>query len=422
MKKGIYRAKKVNQVNVENLAAKVKGKQISVGNDVGKEICYGALRDEQGEVLIILKWKNPSEARDYVELIKGLPAERLEAVMEPSGTYGDPLRKLLWEAGIEVYRVSAKRSHDAREVYDGVPSSHDAKSAAIVAKLHQDGASELWPFRREYERDLTAAISMMTMLKEQKQENLNRLEALLSRHWPEAGEYLRLGSATLLELLIQVGGPEQVRENETKARKLMRKVGRIFLKGEKIEAVIDSARSTIGVEMTTVEECALKYLAQQTRDFDQAETKATRKVEELSQENLTVQAMSETAGKATAAVLVSKGGDPRDYASVGHWAKSLGMNLKERSSGKHQGQLKITKRGSGMARYWLYFAALRLIQNEEIVRAWYDRKVARDGGIKNKAIVAVMRKLCGALWHIAQGEVFDPNRMYDARRLGIVTV
>ena len=81
--------------------------------------------------------------------------------MEPSGSYGDAFRHFLWGRGIPVYRVSAKRSHDAAEVYDGVPSSHDAKSAAIIAKLHRDGASELWPLRTESQRDLRAMVTTM---------------------------------------------------------------------------------------------------------------------------------------------------------------------------------------------------------------------------------------------------------------------
>jgi hypothetical protein len=60
-------------------------------------------------------------------MVLGLLAElraggyTLEAVMEPSGTYGDVLRYQLLEAGIPVFRVSGKRTHDAREVYDGGP-------------------------------------------------------------------------------------------------------------------------------------------------------------------------------------------------------------------------------------------------------------------------------------------------------------
>jgi transposase len=63
----------------------------------------------------------------------------LEAVMESTGTYSDVLRHQLQGSGVPVYQVSGKRVHDAKVVYDGVASLHDAKSSAIIAKLHVDG-------------------------------------------------------------------------------------------------------------------------------------------------------------------------------------------------------------------------------------------------------------------------------------------
>ena len=55
--------------------------------------------------------------------------------MESSGTYGDPLRQALSDAGLEVQRVSAKAVKDQAETFDGVPSQHDGKDAAIIADL-----------------------------------------------------------------------------------------------------------------------------------------------------------------------------------------------------------------------------------------------------------------------------------------------
>ena len=53
-----------------------------------------------------------------------------------SSVYGDTLRRQLREAGIEVHLMSAKRVHDACEVYDGVPSMHDAKAAQVIGRLY----------------------------------------------------------------------------------------------------------------------------------------------------------------------------------------------------------------------------------------------------------------------------------------------
>ncbi len=103
---------------------------------------------------------------------------------------------------------------------------------------------------------------------------------------------------------------------------------------------------------------------------------------------------------------------PQAYDNAASYLKSLGLNLKERSSGKHKGQLKITKRGPGVARRYLFFAALRWIKHDAGVRQWVERKAARDGGHKGKAIIAVMRKLTKALWHVAQGTRFDPAKLF----------
>ena len=110
---------------------------------------------------------------------------------------------------------------------------------------------------------------------------------------------------------------------------------------------------------------------------------------------------------------------PQDYPDAGSYTKAIGLNLKERSSGKHQGQLKITKRGPGKARKYLYFASLRWSYQDPVIATWYQHKVKRDGGLKRKAIVALMRKLAMALWHVARGEAFDSRKLFNAQALGL---
>ncbi len=421
MKKRTYRGVEVKKVNRDRLAEAVAGEDLVVGVDVGKEICFGCLVGGGQGVQVTVKWKNPWENREFVEFLGRLGCRSIEVVMEPSGSYGDPLRRLLWEAGMGVYRVSPKRSHDAAEVYDGVPSWHDAKSAAILAKLHRDGASEPWPFRSDEERDLCAVVTTMEQLNEHFHQNVNRLEGQMARHWPEVGAWLDFTGVTFLELIERFGGPGEIAGKVKEARETMRAVGGRFLKAEKIDAVMESSGKTIGVAMTAQEVEELRRLAGHTLDLYRRLQEARRRVDRLSQQRPCIEAISRVVGKGTAAVLVVEGGDPWAYGSSAEWLKSFGLNLKERSSGKHIGRPKITKRGSGKARRWLYLAALRLIQNDRVVRAWYESKVARDGGVKKKAIVGIMRKLVKALWYVGRGEPLDTNKMFDGKRLGLVS-
>jgi transposase len=114
-------------------------------------------------------------------------------------------------------------------------------------------------------------------------------------------------------------------------------------------------------------------------------------------------------GLITTAVLLSCRLDPRNFINARSFQKALGLNLKEKSSGRDIGRLKITKRGCSIVRRYLYFAALRLINNDPVVKAWYQQKV--DARAKNKTIIALMRKLAKALWYVARGERFDATKL-----------
>jgi transposase len=90
----------------------------------------------------------------------------------------------------------------------------------------------------------------------------------------------------------------------------------------------------------------------------------------------------------------------------------MGLNLKERSSGRWQGQIKLSKRGPAAVRRWWYLAALRWVRHEP-VRGWYVRQKAQRRGEAKPALIGVMRKLALALYRVGgRGEPFDRARLY----------
>ena len=114
----------------------------------------------------------------------------------------------------------------------------------------------------------------------------------------------------------------------------------------------------------------------------------------------------------TACVFWVSTGDPGTFDSAGAYRKAMGLNLVERSSGTYQGTLRISKRGSARTRQWLYFAVLRLVQKCG-VRPWYEAKKARDENDARRVVVAVMRKLAVALYHVGvKNEEFQPKRLF----------
>jgi transposase len=419
MAKRKYRAIQVKDVSASRLKESLSGRCV-VAIDVAKEDFFAAVMDESREVRVTVKWKHPEQSGEFVRFVSAIAdVVELDVAMEPTGVYGDAVRACLLRAGHTVYRVSPKRAHDMAEVYDGVPSWHDAKSAAIIGKLHLDEASEPWPVASDHERRLKAALRVLDLHYREELRNRNRLEAVLARHWPELTRFLDAGSATVLELLTAYGGPASVAADPSGARKLMRSVGGRFLTAEKVEAILTSANTTFGMGQIDEEVRLVQVIAGECQRQRRASKAARRRVEQLSAGAGSSQHMAPVVGKTTAAVLTASVGEATRYESAAAYEKSFGLNLKEKSSGKQHGALHITKRGPGTARQYLYLAALRLIMSDAVVRAWYAKKVARDGGLKQKALVAVMRKLTRALWHVARGQTFDARKLFDVTRLNV---
>ncbi len=420
MKKRQYRSVSVKKMNLDTLLEEAGDAAIVVGVDIAKEDMFATFARD-GQPLVTVRWKHPESTLAFVEILVLLKARgTVEVAMEPSGTYGDPLRTLLYGADIPVFRISPKRSHDAAEVYDGVPSLHDAKSAMLLCKLHYDGVSEHWLARSDHERRLGAMLKLLALHDKEVHRNGNRLEGLLARHWPELTKYLALRTATLLELLSSYGGPKAVAYNEEKARALMHRTGGPMLAAKKVEAVLASAHGSLGMPQLEEERELIMRIAQEARRAQKLSKELRSRIERLSSSEGATQELAPVIGKTTAAVLVAALGDPRNYHSATSYMKSTGLNLKEKSSGKMKGALHITKRGPGLVRLYLYLAVLRLIRHDQVVRAWYAKKVKRQAGLaKSKAVVAIMRKLVLALWYVARGEPFDSTRLFDTTRLNL---
>lgn len=122
--------------------------------------------------------------------------------------------------------------------------------------------------------------------------------------------------------------------------------------------------------------------------------------------------MGEVVGPVTACVLWVELGNPQDSPCGAAYRKAMGLNLKQRSSGRWQGQLRLTKRGPAAVRRWLYLAALRWVRQEP-VRSWYLRQKAQRRGAAKPALVGVMRKLALALYRVGgRGEPFDRAQLY----------
>ena len=417
MRKRAYRSIRVKKVLVSQILTELPEGPLWVGVDVGKSVLFVVLRDGSGKFSRPWKVNQPGELGELVGRLAELSQKRsLSVALESTGTYGDALRQALTDAGISVNRVSGKATHDYAEIFDGVPSAHDGKDAAVIAELAGIGKSTAWPYDppSAVDGELAWWVDWMDAQQDVVRSWAGRLEALLSRHWPEATRILDLGSVTLQKVLLHYGSPATLAAASDGEKQLSTWGGR-FLSQEKIRRLVQSAAATVGVRMTAEDVFRMQSYAGEARRATREVKKSKRELSRLVQGNVTLQRQARVVGDVTACVLWASVGDPAKYPCGEAYRKAMGLNLKERSSGKHQGKLKITKRGPGLARQWLFFSAMRILQ-EPPVRGWFEAKKRKDSDRGLGAVVAVMRKLALALYAVgARGEEFSRDRLFPGR-------
>jgi transposase len=421
-KKRTYQTSRVQQVQVaELLPLLVAGCIIAL--DIAKQKFVVALATMAGEVVKLFRFDHPTETQDFLRVVEALRASidegKVVAAMEPTGTYGDAIRLQLTRARVPVRMVSPKRTHDSQELFDGVRSLHDPKSAVLVAKLCAMGLSTPWSAPPSTRVRLRALVDLRQHEQRHEEMSFGRLEAVLVRHWPEFGQWMDVREQrSALRLLAAYPSPARVAQEPKEVRAFLRKASRSRLSEQAVEGVIAGAGATVGVPMVPEEEQLVRTLARQLIAAGQSTDELDEQMRDVGKEDEGFGRLSSWMGTYTAAVIITRV-DPRQYTSARQLEKACGLNLRVKSSGEKAGRITITKRGSGLVRQALYLFALRMLKGSAAVRAWYQRRRGYTEESKQRAVVAVMRKLVRAMFHIARGDAFDASKLFDLRRLDL---
>jgi len=418
---GKYNSTHVASVDPSAIQSSLNGERLIIGLDVAKRKEYAALGDDEDSVFGVIRFNHPGETEMFFNLIDKLNYTGVQMVVEPTGSYVDPLRYLAYERGWEVWKMAPKRVHDSKEVLDGVPSIHDPKAAHLLLWLHGQNFSRRWQQERQSRRRVKTLTSRLARLQIEWQKKLGCLEAQMARYWPEVLQVWKLKRATLLGVLKNFGGPQTLVEHETEVRAYMRKKGGPLLSDRKIDMVIDAAKKSQGVHPIPSELESLQNLARRTDQLRREIRGLKRKINNsIVQKEVLM--LGREVGRPTSAIFWEQMGSFTNYDSPDGLIKAFGLNLTEKSSGKYSGPLHISKRGHSRARSALYFATWRKINSDPLFYAWHQNKVNRDGGEenahKNISVIALMRKYLKGLWHMARGEEFDSTALFDVNKLG----
>src|SRR5438477_3930588 len=109
--------------------------------------------------------------------------------------------------------------------------------------------------------------------------------------------------------------------------------------------------------------------------------------------------------------LIAAIGDIRRFTSARKLSAYFGLNPTVEESGNYQGPSALKRHGRGAIRALLVQSAKKLLQVNNPLQKWGLAIATRRG--RNKAAVAVARKLCVAVWHGMQGHVIGAIERMD---------
>lgn len=418
-----YKRVKVNSLDRVSLASVAKSeKSAALGLDIAKSEIVACMRWHSGEFERPWSIVNPFEINELVKICQSLIHDGLDlkVAMESTGTYGDAVRHALTTAKIAVFRVSGKGVSDYQEIFDGVPSQHDGKDAAMIAELCYLKKGRSWPYEiaSEFMAEISFQVRRMDAFQSEYVQWQGRLEAQITRAWPELCQHAKLRNMTTLNLLYEYGSPSAVSKSDNVRSKLLT-WGRGKLSEARVESIIQSATTTVGIPMNSQNVRWVQEICQRALSAEKSIKECKKQLSSLLNQDEFWSQYVDAVGAGTLGAILSTVGDPRAYSSAGALLKACGLNLKERSSGKRIGEKAITKRGPSLLRRWLFFWAMRAIQRDEL-REWYLRFHSPGFGHRDrpgshrkmKGLICMMRKLMRSLWSsMQQGKQFEYSKV-----------
>ena len=327
---------------------------------------------------------------------------------ESTGPYGEPLIHYLKQKPVRIVQVNPMHTKKMKEINDNSPLKTDRKDPRVIADVIRLGhaLSVVIPegdaaYLRRLNNARERHVKERTAL-------LNQLRQMVFLIFPEFTRIIKtIHSKTALYILKKHTTPAKI--GRIKIEKLGATITKLSMGKFRIEhatALLNFAKTTVGIQ-EGVEGLVMdiQHVLIQLEMIDRLIAELEHEMEitlqriPYSRKLLAIKGL----GIVTVAGLIGEIGDFTKFTTQAEIAKLAGLNLYEISSGKRQGQRRISKRGRSLLRKILYFAAMQTIRKNGIMHDYYQRLIGR--GMKSiMALVAVTRKLLRIIFAIVRDD------------------
>lgn len=394
------------------------GQAVVVAIDVAKERMMAAFY-VGGALLLRVRWSASEQLALFIAAVTGLMGKALSvtALMEPTGTYGNALRRGLQQVGAQIVMMDPWRVHQSRAMFDGVDSLHDGKSTEVMFRMHENGLGKPWQPPPEWQSELRTQVECYLTQQGREHAFKAALEALVSDWLPGTARWLSpWDHVSWLTVLSEQADPRQLLADREALWRRLQKLSSENLSREVFDGAVAALERVAWDRMGGGAARQIQMHAIDALAAYRAKLVFQREIEQRVAQLPLATHVAPWIGRLTTGVVLAYLGDLGGYASPGALEKAAGLNLIERSSGEKRGKPRLSKRGHAGVRQMLYMAALRWIKSDPVARAWYTR---RTGIYRKPAVIALMRKMIRALWHLARGNAYDASKLFDTRLLDL---
>ena len=390
---------------------------ILVGIDIGKNKHTFSIIDKgTGEILL-----NPSvfdnNQTGFLYLIKklsGYAKSELLIGMEDTGHYHFALLKYLLDNRYTVALINPTTTDLTRKIQGGITKNDTLDSITICDVISSNQRKKPYRITKVNRFDLYEQKQLTRHhhnLKEELNIYKNRLQKCIDIVFPEFNSLFNSKYGIVYMSILKTFSSANAIANADirsirKCFEFKGRGGRISLSAEQLKT---TAKASIGIP-SAAEEIQIRHLVCQIELLDKQISEIDKRIEEFSVKNnstiLSIPGISHFSGTSILAEL----GDICNYQKSSQVIKFAGVAPYHYESSQFTAQhTAITKKGSRYLRKTLYQIILPVINNNEVFRTYYNKKLAEGKGHRC-AQGHCIRKLLRVIYHLlTTGQQFSPE-------------
>lgn len=407
----------------------VNEKTLIVAIDIGKIIHHGYFRGPDGQDIKPFPFINGQKSfeefwRKILQFQREKHLEDIVVGFESTGPYAEPLFHFLAKKPVRLVQVNPMHTKRLKELTGNSPNKTDSKDPRVIADVIALGhaltvvvpegpAAELRRLTQARERATKSRTAM-----------INQIHHLIFMVFPEFMQVMKkITTKSAFYLLKNYPTGESIVDlGFERLSELLKKVSLGRLKKERIKGIFDAAQNSIGIhEGKQSILLEIKHLVSnietEDRFIDHLGKQMSHHLKKIpySQSILSIKGI----GEVTVAGLIGEVGDFGQFKTIPEIMKLAGLDLYEVSSGRHNGQRHISKRGRSLLRRLLFFIAINTIRTNGIMHDRY-RKMLDKGMPKVKAVVAISRKILRIIFALARDNMVYCNNYSQVHKVMLV--